>query len=75
MSTAGHWTGEHVVYVTADGVLGYSPEDDEWTTFDAPEGAAVEGATTAWTGDALLVWSGRPWDDPAFRNGGWVARY
>lgn len=75
MSTVGHWTGEHVVYVTADGVLGYSPEDDEWTTFDAPEGAAVEGATTAWTGEALLVWSGRTWDDPAFRRGGWVARY
>ncbi|HEV2757403.1 MAG TPA: hypothetical protein VG318_16680 [Actinomycetota bacterium] len=75
LHTTGRWTGEHAVFVTPDGVVGYSPEDDEWTTFDAPEAAHVAGATTAWTGDALIVWGGRTWESPESLRGGWVARY
>ena len=69
------WTGDSVLFVTADGVLSYDPRDDRWHFVDAPDEAAAGGATTAWTGEALIVWGGWAWqatDEHAV--GGWIAR-
>lgn len=67
------WTGREAVFVTADGVLSYLPEDDRWVRAPAPRDAWRMGATAVWTGDELIVWSGRTWDDTVFATGGWRA--
>lgn len=68
------WTGSEAVFVTADGVLAYDPRTDDWSTIAAPPDAARIGATTAWTGDALIVWSGNTWAGEDLSAGGWIAR-
>lgn len=75
LHTRALWTGDSVVLVTADGVLSYEPGDDRWGVLDAPGEAALAGASTAWTGEALIVWGGAPWDSPVPARSGWMARY
>lgn len=66
------WTGGHVVFFTADGVLAYSPDDDRWSKADAPRAAWRMGAAAAWTGTELIAWSGRGWDDESYPRDGWT---
>ena len=68
------WTGERAVYVTADGVLSYDPSADRWARVAAPRDAWRMGATVAWTGEELLVWSGSRWDAEGYLPTGWRAR-
>lgn len=68
------WTGSEAVFVTANGVLAYDPRAGEWSIVPAPRGAWRRGATTAWTGDALIVWGGGTSDEREYWSGGWIAR-
>jgi N-acetylneuraminic acid mutarotase len=68
------WTGKRAVFVTADGVFSYDPRADRWQRVNAPREAWRWGATVAWTGDELLVWSGSQWDAEGYLTSGWSAR-
>lgn len=74
MTTPHAWTGDVILFVTADGILSYDPEKDRWDFLDAPSGAAVNGGDTHWTGDSLIVWGGAPWESTEPTTGGWIAR-
>ena len=74
MHTAPVWTGEQAAFVTADGVLSYDPDADAWSRVPAPRAAWRMNATVAWTGDEMLLWSGRTWDDEDYFTDGWSAR-
>jgi hypothetical protein len=65
------WTGSRALFVTADGVLAYEPDADRWLKPATPRDAWRLDATAAWTGEELLLWSGRTWDDQAYVGDGW----
>lgn len=68
------WTGERAVFVTTEGVLSYDPRADRWARVDAPRDAWRMGATVAYTGEELLVWSGSQSNAEGYVTTGWRAR-